>query len=156
EHRGPARGHDRRGVHTLARHGIHCLAALRRRNRIGCRRSGSDASGEMMSSQTAPATCVKGRILIVDDELVVRDSLDRWFASEGYRTGAVASGREALNALNDAEYDLALLDIKMPGMDGMELQARLAEAAPDVLVVIMTGYATVETAVQALKRGAWD
>jgi DNA-binding NtrC family response regulator len=98
---------------------------------------------------------VKGRILIVDDELVVRDSLARWFTAEGYETKALASAREALE-LADREWDLALLDIKMPGMDGIELQRRLKESDPDLILIIMTGYATVETAIQALKHGAYD
>jgi DNA-binding NtrC family response regulator len=92
----------------------------------------------------------------VDDELVVRDSLGRWFESEGYEVGLASSGREALAAIQEKPYDLALVDIKMPGMDGMELQQRLAQADPDLIIVIMTGYASVETAVQALKRGAYD
>ncbi|MCS6952135.1 MAG: sigma-54 dependent transcriptional regulator [Bryobacterales bacterium] len=106
----------------------------------------------------APATPEKtrGRILIVDDEFVVRDSLGRWFESEGYEVGLAESGREALLAIQQKSYDLALVDIKMPGMDGMELQQRLAQADPELLIVIMTGYASVETAVQALKRGAYD
>jgi DNA-binding NtrC family response regulator len=97
----------------------------------------------------------KGRILIVDDELVVRDSLACWFAAEGYETKPVASAREALEVATQ-EWDLALLDIKMPGMDGMEVEARLKEADPDLIVIMMTGYATVETAVEALKHGAYD
>jgi len=99
---------------------------------------------------------VKGKILIVDDELVVRDSLGKWFTSEGYTARPVGSGREALEAIQQTEYDIALIDIKMPGMDGMELQARLREADADLTVIIMTGYASVETAVQALKMGAYD
>jgi len=98
----------------------------------------------------------KGRILIVDDELVVRDSLGKWFTSEGYTARPVGSGREALETIQQAEFDIALLDIKMPGMDGMELQGRLHEADPDLSVIIMTGYASVDTAVQALKNGAYD
>ncbi len=97
----------------------------------------------------------KGRILIVDDELVVRDSLARWFTSEGYETKALGSAREALEVATQ-EWDLALLDIKMPGMDGMELEARLKEADPDLILIMMTGYATVDTAVKALKNGAYD
>jgi two-component system, NtrC family, response regulator HydG len=104
----------------------------------------------------AVAAKSKGRILIVDDELVVRDSLGKWFMSEGYITKPVGSAREALETIQAGDWDLALLDIKMPGMDGMELQARLAEIDPDLTVVIMTGYASVETAVQALKHGAYD
>jgi DNA-binding NtrC family response regulator len=104
----------------------------------------------------AVAVKTKGRILIVDDELVVRDSLGKWFTSEGYTARPVASGREALEVIQQMDFDIALIDIKMPGMDGMELQARLQEADSDLLVVIMTGYASVDTAVQALKRGAYD
>ena len=98
----------------------------------------------------------KGKILIVDDETVVRDSLGKWFSSEGYQARPVAGAREALESIQNTEYDVALIDIKMPGMDGMELQARLREADPELTVIIMTGYASVETAVQALKHGAYD
>jgi two-component system, NtrC family, response regulator HydG len=98
----------------------------------------------------------RGKILIVDDELVVRDSLGKWFSSEGYQARPVSSGREALEAIQEGDWEIALIDIKMPGMDGMELQGRLKEADPELTVIIMTGYASVETAVQALKRGAYD
>src|SRR5664279_5351917 len=101
-------------------------------------------------------TKTKGKILIVDDELVVRDSLGKWFTSEGYTARPVGGAREALEVIQQTEFDIALVDIKMPGMDGMELQARLREADPDLTVIIMTGYASVETAVQALKVGAYD
>ncbi len=98
----------------------------------------------------------KGKILIVDDEMVVRDSLGKWFATEGYEIHTVASAREALEAMQKDDYDTALIDIKMPGMDGMELQERLREIDPEMPLIIMTGYASVETAVRALKRGAYD
>src|SRR5579872_3790383 len=112
----------------------------------------------MVSSVVEAPTGVKtkGKILIVDDELVVRDSLGKWFTSEGYAADPVAGAREALEAIQRKEFDIALVDIKMPGMDGMELQARLKDADPELAVIIMTGYASVDTAVQALKRGAYD
>jgi DNA-binding NtrC family response regulator len=112
----------------------------------------------MVSSVIESPTSVKtkGKILIVDDELVVRDSLGKWFTSEGYSARPVGGAREALEVIAQTEFDIALLDIKMPGMDGMELQSRLREADPDLTIVIMTGYASVDTAVQALKRGAYD
>jgi len=99
---------------------------------------------------------MKGRILIVDDEDVVRESLDRMFADEGFETKAFSNGREALAGLIAGAYDVALIDIRMPGMDGMELQERLHSADAELQVIIMTGYASVETAVQGLKRGAYD
>jgi DNA-binding NtrC family response regulator len=99
---------------------------------------------------------MNGTILIVDDEPVVRDSLEQWFADERYRVVTAANGREALQAAARESFDVALLDIKMPGMDGMELQAKLKEADAELPVIIMTGYASVETAVEALKAGAYD
>src|SRR3954466_9986166 len=111
----------------------------------------------MATAIEAPTSVkTKGRILIVDDELVVRDSLGKWFTSEGYTARPASGAREALEEIQQTEFDIALIDIKMPGMDGMELQARLREADPDLTVIIMTGYAAVDTAVQALKRGAYD
>ena len=98
----------------------------------------------------------KGRILIVDDEDVVRESLNQWFDSEGYTVNVASSGKDALTTVAQAQFDLALLDIKMPAMDGIELQQHLVDADPDLTIVIMTGYGTVETAVQALKQGAYD
>src|SRR5579864_7662078 len=123
---------------------------------MGGSSNGKREVGMATMVDNASAVKTKGRILVVDDELVVRDSLGKWFTSEGYAAHPVASAREALETIQQKEFDIALIDIKMPGMDGMELQARLKDADPDLTVIIMTGYASVETAVQALKRGAYD
>jgi DNA-binding NtrC family response regulator len=98
----------------------------------------------------------KGKLLIVDDEMSVRDSLAKWFAEEGYEVGTAESASEALTRVAETSYDVALVDIKMRGTDGIELQRRLHEIYPDMLVIIMTGYASVETAIAALKNGAYD
>jgi DNA-binding NtrC family response regulator len=95
-------------------------------------------------------------ILVVDDEPVVRDSLTSWFTEDGYQVECAASAEEALRLLATRNYDLLLVDIRMPGMDGIELQRRLKEADCDSAIIIMTGYASVETAVAALKQGAFD
>jgi two-component system response regulator HydG len=98
----------------------------------------------------------QGKLLIVDDELSVRDSLNKWFHEEGYEVGTAESASEALSRLAEQRWDAALLDIKMPGTDGIELQRRLHEIDPQMIVIMMTGYASVETAVTALKNGAYD
>ncbi len=98
----------------------------------------------------------KAELLVVDDELIVRDSLNKWFREEGYDVTAADSAQEALAKMAGGRFDLALVDIKMPGVDGVELQKRMHEIDPDMIVIIMTGYASVETAVAALKNGAYD
>src|SRR3984893_15421018 len=103
-----------------------------------------------------PNVETQGRLLIVDDELSVRDSLGKWFREEGYEIGTCESASDALTRLAENKWDLALLDIKMRGTDGIELQRRLHELDPTLIVIMMTGYASVETAVTALKNGAYD
>jgi len=95
-------------------------------------------------------------ILIVDDEQVVRDSLGHWFTEEGYAVETSGSAGEALSKLASRETDLVIADIRMPGIDGMELLERIKVEQLDTAVIIMTGYASVETAVRALKHGAFD
>ena len=98
----------------------------------------------------------KAKLLVVDDELIVRDSLDKWFREEGYEVATADSAQEALTKMAAGSFDLALVDIKMPGVDGVELQKRMHEIDAEMIVIIMTGYASVETAVAALKNGAYD
>jgi two-component system response regulator HydG len=99
---------------------------------------------------------LQDKLLIVDDELSVRDSLGKWFREEGYEIGTAESASDALTRMAENKWDVALLDIKMRGTDGIELQRRLHELDPDLIVIMMTGYASVETAVTALKNGAYD
>jgi two-component system, NtrC family, response regulator HydG len=96
------------------------------------------------------------RILVVDDEEIVRDSLRAWFEMEGYVVGVAPGGKEALACLAEGHWDLFILDVKMPGMDGLELQRRIREAFPLAVIIIMTAYASVDSAVQAMKEGAHD
>jgi nucleotide-binding universal stress UspA family protein/ActR/RegA family two-component response regulator len=96
------------------------------------------------------------RILVVDDELIVRDSIKEWLEDEGFSVDMAASGPEALDKLSAKSYHLMLTDIKMPGMDGVELLKNAHKRFPDLTVIMMTAYATVETAIEALKIGALD
>ena len=98
----------------------------------------------------------QGKLLIVDDELSVRDSLGKWFHEEGYEVGTAENANEALTRMAEGRWDAALVDIKMRGTDGIELQRRMHEIDPELMVIMMTGYASVETAVTALKNGAYD
>ena len=96
------------------------------------------------------------QILIVDDEEIVRESLYEWFKEDGYQVETAADAVAALNKINKVKYDIYFLDIKMPGMDGMELHQRIREIDIDAVVIMITAYAAVDTAVQALKDGAFD
>ncbi len=96
------------------------------------------------------------RVLIVDDEESVRDSLYNWFIEDGYAVGTAKDAYEALEQLEKQRWDIILLDIKMPGMDGLELQKRIQKIDKDIIIIIMTAYASVDTAVQSLKDGAYD
>jgi len=98
----------------------------------------------------------QGKLLIVDDEMSVRDSLGKWFREEGYEVATTENASDALTRLAEQRWDAALVDIKMHGTDGIELQRRMHEVDPELIVIIMTGYASVETAVAALKNGAYD
>jgi DNA-binding NtrC family response regulator len=95
-------------------------------------------------------------ILVVDDEEAMRASLAAWLAKSGHTVATAAGGEAALAAMTKAPYDLVLVDVKMPGMDGHELLRRLKEAYPQVLVVMITAYGSIESAVSAMKAGAND
>ena len=95
-------------------------------------------------------------ILIVDDEASVRDSLYQWFKADGYRVDTAEDAASALKKLQENPWDIILLDIKMPGMDGIELQNRIKQIDKNIVTIIITAYASVDTAIQALKDGAFD
>src|SRR4029078_6715721 len=96
------------------------------------------------------------RILIVDDEPGIRQSLKGVFEDEGFTTEAVSSGEECLRKIEHDSYDLVLLDIWLPGIDGLETLRKLREKSPQTHVVMISGHATIATAVSATKLGAYD
>ena len=95
-------------------------------------------------------------ILIVDDERSVRDSLYNWFIEDGYHVVCAEDAKKALVLLESESFDIVLADIKMPGMDGLEMLKRIKTIRKETIVIMMTAFATVNTAVQALKDGAFD
>ena len=96
------------------------------------------------------------RILVVDDEEAMRESLNDWLKEDGYEVGLAAGGQEAIDMVRDEPWEIILLDLKMPGMNGLETLKHLKEVRPDAEILMMTAYATVDTAVQAMKEGAFD
>ena len=100
----------------------------------------------------------KARILVVDDEVPMRESLKDWLMEEGYEVGLANSGQEAIAIAQKKSWDVILLDLKMPGMDGIETLQHLKgkEVNTEAEILMMTAYATVDTAVQAMKEGAFD
>lgn len=99
---------------------------------------------------------MSARVLIVDDEESLRWVLDRGLRSAGYEVTAVADGEAALQAFEAEPFDLVFLDVRMPGLDGLTVLERFRAGRPDVPVVVMTAHGTMETAIKAMQRGAYD
>ena len=95
-------------------------------------------------------------VLIVDDERNIRAGLGRALELDGYRTLLAADGQEALDVMRDEEVDLVIADLKMPRVSGEEVLRRVVDQYPTVPVIILTGHGTIETAVQAMRDGAYD
>ncbi len=96
------------------------------------------------------------RILVVDDEMIVREALSNYLREDGYEAIAVESGEEALKKVESERWNILFVDFKMPGMDGLEVLREVKKVTSDLPVIIITAYATVDSAVQAMKDGAYD
>jgi DNA-binding NtrC family response regulator len=96
------------------------------------------------------------RILIVDDEVIMRESLAAWLQRDGHAVQTAASGESALKKCQENRFDILLLDIKMEGMDGLDVLRRIKESDADVAVVMITAYGSIATAIDAMKDGAHD
>ena len=95
-------------------------------------------------------------LLIVDDEAVIREGMRRILSTDGYHVETSASGRQAIEKIQEQDFDVVITDLKMPGMDGIEVLKTIRILQPEVPVIIITGYSTVDTAVDAMKNGAFD
>jgi DNA-binding NtrC family response regulator len=96
------------------------------------------------------------KVLVVDDEETICVALDAWLTKEGYHVETAGSGQAALAVLSEKLFDLYLVDIKMPGMDGLDLLARIRELQLDATIIMITAHGSIQTAVEAMKRGAAD
>ncbi len=99
---------------------------------------------------------IKATILVIDDESIVQDSCKRILVPAGYRLESASTGQEGLGKLGESSYDLVITDLKMPGISGMDALKKIKHDNPDIGIIMITGYATTETAVEAMKLGAFD
>ena len=95
-------------------------------------------------------------ILLIDDEKAIRKTLQEILTYEGFKVKEASDGEEGLKMFNEKNYDVVLCDIKMPKLDGMEFLAKANATNPDVPVIMISGHGTIETAVEAVKKGAFD
>lgn len=115
-----------------------------------------DFSTEAKSLKRAEVPNPKAKILCVDDEAVILDSFRKILVLDGYSVDTVESGKEALHLIQSHHYDFLFTDLKMPEMDGVDVAKSVKHLRPDIDVIIITGYATVESAVEVMKFGAMD
>jgi FixJ family two-component response regulator len=95
-------------------------------------------------------------ILVIDDEEVVRDSCSQVLIKEGYQTETAGDGETGLQKIREVKPDLVLVDLKMPGVCGMEVLKKIRDIDPDIITVVITGFATIDSAVDSMKEGAYD
>lgn len=115
-----------------------------------------DFSNETKTLKRAEVTDPKAKILCVDDEEVILSSFRKILVLDGYSVDTVETGQEALGLIQKHHYDFVFTDLKMPMMDGVEVTKSVKHLRPDIDVIIITGYASVETAVETMKYGAMD
>jgi PAS domain S-box-containing protein len=102
------------------------------------------------------ATLEEMRILVVDDEKIMREGAERILTKEGWKATIAENGERGLELIKDGKFRILLLDLMMPGISGMEVLKKVRESQPDLLVIVITGYATIDNAVEAMKSGAYD
>ena len=100
----------------------------------------------------------QANILVIDDDQTIRDGCSRILSKSGWTVITAENGQKGLDEIRSprGEIDIVLLDLMMPGLSGMEVLEQSLQIVPDLLVIVITGYATVESAVEAMKRGAYD
>src|SRR3990172_582787 len=95
-------------------------------------------------------------ILVIDDEAVIRDGCTKILKKEGWNVDTVENGRDGIELIKNKFFDILLLDLMMPGINGMEVLQEIKSQSPSIYTIVITGYATIETAVEAMKIGAFD
>lgn len=98
----------------------------------------------------------KAEILVVDDELLIRDLLFDFLSSQGFTAHLAENGRKAIEMIDNIKFQVALVDLKMPEMDGIEFTGYLHKAKPEIPVIIMTAYPSMDSAIESIKNGVYD
>ena len=98
----------------------------------------------------------KTKVLVVDDEAIIRESLRDWLSDVGHQVLIAENGHQALEIIEKEKPSIAIVDLVMPGMDGIELLKRAKEISPSIEVIIITAYGSIPTAITAMKEGAYD
>ncbi|MGD8602379.1 MAG: response regulator, partial [Gemmatimonadota bacterium] len=96
------------------------------------------------------------RLLVVDDEKGIRDALVQLFEYEGHEVASAEDGHEGIEKASELHPDVIFLDVKMPGLDGLDVLAKIREDDPSALIVMISGHGTIDTAVEATRKGAYD
>jgi len=109
-----------------------------------------------MTTKEQPERSGKTRILVVDDEKRIRDVCSEMLTKDGFETAVAETGYVGLKMIDQEHFDIMLLDLMMPGLSGMELLTHVKAHHTDTLVIVITGYATLEHAIEAMKKGAFD
>ena len=110
----------------------------------------------LITSEERHGVREQATIIVIDDEEAIRDSCCQVLSRDGYRAETAINGEIGLQKVRDLKPDLVLIDLKMPGMGGMELLEKIGDIDPNIVSVVITGYATIESAVEAIKRNAYD
>jgi signal transduction histidine kinase len=124
------------------------------RSRIGLSVKTEDDDPQMANAVQPPGT--RGHVLVVDDEPGVLMTIQAILKMEGYEVQGATNGRDALESLRDHQFDLVLTDLRLGDDDGLEILAELRQIAPDTVAIVLTGYASLESAIQAMRQGAYD
>jgi PAS domain S-box-containing protein len=109
-----------------------------------------------MNEKTAWKTSFKPRILVVDDEKRIRDGCHKVLTGEGFEVARAETGEVGIKMIEEAHYDIVLLDLKMPGLSGFDVLGHVKALHPDSVIIVITGYATVDHSIEAMKKGAFD
>ena len=109
-----------------------------------------------MIEKKSAKTLFKPKILVVDDEKVIRKGCDEVLTQEGYEVLLAESGEQGLNMIEKEHFDIILLDLMMPGLSGFDVLSHVKTLHPDTSVIVITGYATIENSIEAMKNGAFD